>query len=128
MVVDTSALVAIVFQEPGYELLLSKLEAAGTVIVGAPTLAETAIVLGARLNIDSEALVARLAQEFGLGVAAFGDDHWREAALAYRQFGRGQHPAQLNFGDCLTYATCKLANQALLFVGDDFSKTDLNLA
>lgn len=125
MVVDTSALVAIVFQEPGYELLLAKLEAASTVIVGAPTLAETAIVLAARLNIDSEGMVARLTNELGMGVATFGDDHWREAALAYRLFGRGRHPAQLNFGDCLTYATCKLAGQPLLFVGNDFDKTDL---
>lgn len=128
MVVDTSAIVAIVFQEPGYELLLSKLEAEATVLVGAPTLAETAIVLAARLNTDSQGIVARLAQEFGLGIAVFGDDHWREAALAYRRFGRGRHPAKLNFGDCLTYATCKLANQPLLCVGDDFAKTDLVLA
>jgi ribonuclease VapC len=55
----------------------------------------------------------------------FGSVHWREAVDAFRRFGRGQHPAGLNFGDCLTYAAASLSGEPLLFVGDSFAKTDL---
>lgn len=58
----------------------------------------------------------------------FGEAHWREAVEAYRRFGKGRHPAGLNFGDCLTYATAKLAGEPLLFVGEDFPATDLEAA
>jgi len=51
--------------------------------------------------------------------------HWRTAVEAFRRFGKGRHPAALNFGDCLTYATAKLADRPLFFVGNDFGKTDL---
>ncbi len=55
----------------------------------------------------------------------FGSVHWREAVDAFRRFGRGRHPAGLNFGDCLTYAVASLSGEPLLFVGDSFAKTDL---
>jgi ribonuclease VapC len=55
----------------------------------------------------------------------FGEIHWREAVEAFRRFGRGRHPAALNFGDCLTFATAQLTGQALLFTGGDFGQTDL---
>lgn len=55
----------------------------------------------------------------------FGEDHWRQAAEAYARFGRGRHKAALNFGDCLSYAVARLADQPLLCVGDDFARTDL---
>ena len=55
----------------------------------------------------------------------FGEAHWREALAAYRRFGRGRHRANLNFGDCLSYAVARLAGEPLLFVGDDFAATDL---
>lgn len=58
----------------------------------------------------------------------FGGEHWREAADAYLRFGKGRHKARLNFGDCLTYAVARLANEPLLFTGDDFPHTDLALA
>jgi len=59
---------------------------------------------------------------------SFGEDHWREAARAFRRFGKGRHPAALNFGDCLTYAVARLAGAPLLCVGEDFPQTDLDLA
>jgi ribonuclease VapC len=70
-------------------------------------------------------LLARFLQEAGLTVIPFGEEHWRAAVEAYAKFGKGRHPAGLNFGDCLTYAVARLAGQRLLFVGTDFSKTDL---
>ena len=64
----------------------------------------------------------------GISEIPFGPAHWREAVDAYQRFGRGRHPARLNFGDCLSYATAKLAGQPLLFIGHDFSQTDIEQA
>ncbi|MCJ7627420.1 MAG: type II toxin-antitoxin system VapC family toxin, partial [Longimicrobiales bacterium] len=58
----------------------------------------------------------------------FGELHWREAADAYRRFGKGRHSAALNFGDCMTYAVAQLAGERLLFVGGDFAQTDVEVA
>ena len=128
MIVDTSALIAIVFKEPGHEELIHKMSEAEYLGIGTPTLAETGIVLSARLQGGGRTILARLCQELGLVQIPFGDAHWREAVDAYERFGRGRHPARLNFGDCLSYATAKLAGQPLLYVGDDFSKTDIEKA
>jgi len=128
VIVDSSALVAITFAEPGYRELVAKLAGAPSAGIGTPTLAETGVVLAARLGHDSRDLVIRLLDEFSIEEIPFGDRHWREAVDAYLRFGRGRHKARLNFGDCLTYAVARLANEPLLFVGDDFPETDLEAA
>jgi ribonuclease VapC len=128
VIVDTSAIVAIVFQEPGFETLIEKLGRADAIGIGTPTLAETAIVLTARIGVQVGAMLERLLRELGAVEIPFGQDHWREAHDAYRRFGRGRHPAGLNFGDCLTYAVARLAGEPLLFVGSDFSRTDIEPA
>jgi ribonuclease VapC len=128
MIVDASAIVAILLKEPGHEALLSKLEAAESVAVGAPTLAETAIVLQARIGPHGRRALAAFLSESEILVIDFSDSHWRAAADAYGRFGKGRHKASLNFGDCLTYAVAKLSAQPLLATGNDFSKTDLVLA
>lgn len=66
--------------------------------------------------------------EFDIVEVPFGGQHWKEAVDAYLRFGRGRHRAQLNIGDCLTYAVARLAGEPLLFVGDDFAATDLGAA
>jgi ribonuclease VapC len=128
VIVDSSALVAITFREPGHLKLIGKLASAPSAGIGTPTLAETGLVLASRLGQDSRDLLIRLLGEFGIEEIPFGDQHWREAVDAYLRFGRGRHKARLNFGDCLTYAIARLANEPLLFVGDDFPETDLELA
>jgi len=128
VIVDTSALVAVTFREPGYQDLVARLAGAPTAGIGAPTLAETGLVLASRLGRDSRDLVIRLLDEFSIEEVSFGDQHWREAVDAYLRFGKGRHKARLNFGDCLTYAVARLANEPLLFAGDDFRQTDLELA
>jgi len=128
MIVDSSALIAIVFKEPGHEEIIHKVSQAESLGIGTPTLAETGIVLSARLQGGGRTILARLCQELELVQIPFGDIHWREAVGAYERFGRGRHRARLNFGDCLSYATAKLAGQPLLCVGGDFSKTDLEIA
>ena len=128
MIVDSSAIIAIVLREPGWESLVTKLGAATTCGVGAPTLAEAGAVLTARVGRKALGLLSRLLQEAGLAVIPFTEDHWRVAVEAYARFGKSRHAASLNFGDCLTYAIARLAERPLLFVGDDFAKTDLTPA
>jgi ribonuclease VapC len=128
VILDTSAVIAIILKQPGFEHVLQKLAAADTGGIGAPTLAETAIVLRARLGIDSRGILGRFLQEFRVITIPFGDDHWRETVEAFGRYGKGIHPASLNFGDCMSYAVAKLAQQPLLCVGEDFPQTDLDIA
>jgi ribonuclease VapC len=125
VVVDSSALLALVFREDSADRIEDALSSAELVAVGAPTLAETAIVLAAKLGEDSRALLALLVEQLDLAVTPFTAAHGREAREAYLRYGRGRHPAALNFGDCLSYAVAKVADQPLLFVGDDFRRTDV---
>jgi ribonuclease VapC len=113
MILDSSAIVAIFFQEPQYEILLQKLAAAQVVGIGAPTLVECGIVLSARMNTT---------------VIPFSEAHFGVAMGAWLIYGKGRHPASLNFGDCLSYAVAKIADLPLLCVGDDFPETDIALA
>jgi len=107
---------------------VEKLRAAEILAVGAATLAETGIVLQARLPVDPQAVIDRFLRDFDVEVLEFDDRHWREAVDAHRRFGRGRHSAALNFGDCLSYAIARLSGQPLLFVGDDFAQTDVQVA
>ena len=124
MILDTSAVVAIVMKEPGHENLLRRI-ADGSPAIGTATLTETAIVLSARLERDARALLARFLSEASIAVVPFGESHYGAAVDAWLRYGKGRHPAALNFGDCLSYAVARLANESLLFVGDDFAQTDL---
>jgi ribonuclease VapC len=128
MIVDSSALIGIVLREEGYESIVAKLTSADAAAAGTPTLVETGIVLRARLGARADGLLERMLDEFGIQEIPFGEIHWREAVEAFRKYGRGQHRASLNFGDCMTYATAKLAGAPLLFTGDGFARTDLQPA
>ena len=128
MIVDSSAVVGIILREPRHEALLEKLAQAGAVGMGAPSLAETGIVLAARLSMDPRGLLGRVLQEFSVEVLPFTEAHWGVALDAFSQFGKGRHPAGLNFGDCMAYAMAAVARQPLLCVGNDFAKTDILLA
>jgi ribonuclease VapC len=127
VIVDTSALVAIVLREPGWEGLVETLST-GPAGAGAPTLAEAGAVLTAKLGPRGRTLLARVVHEARIEVVPFTDEHWPIAVDAFGRFGKGRHAAGLNFGDCLTYAVARLANQPLLYVGDDFARTDLSRA
>ncbi len=128
MIVDTSAIVAVVFRERGWEALVTKLASDSALGIGAPTLVETGLVLTAKLGKAARSTLARLLQETRLTIVPFTEDHWPVAVDAYARYGKGRHPAGLNSGDCLTYAVARLARQPLLTVGGDFAKTDLPLA
>jgi ribonuclease VapC len=128
MTLDSSVLVAILFAEPGYLDLVDRILEADHVRVGAPTLVEASLVTSGRRRTPSAGEVEGLVAELGVTVVPFGEPEWRLAADAFSRFGRGRHPASLNFGDCLAYATARSLGDPLLFVGDDFGKTDVALA
>lgn len=128
MTLDSSAILAVLFRERGFEALVSRLLRAEVRTVGAPTLVETGIVLSDKLDSAAQGLLDRFLQEFEVSTVPFGEPHWREACEAFLRFGRGRHPARLNFGDCLSYATARLSGQPLLFVGRDFNQTDIEVA
>jgi ribonuclease VapC len=125
MILDTSVIVAVIFGQAESAALTGTLLAEAPSAVGAPTLAEAAIVLQARLGPQGLADLRGFLVEFDVHAIPFGDEHWRQAGMAFARFGKGRHPAGLNFGDCLTYAVAKLSGQALLCVGGDFALTDL---
>lgn len=125
MTIDTSALVAIVFGESGHLELVDRILEADHPRIGAPTLAEASLVLAARRGKPMAGLVEGLLEELGVAVVPFGEAEWKACREAFVRFGKGRHPAALNFGDCLSYATAKVARDTLLFVGDDFSRTDI---
>ena len=128
MILDSSAVVAVIFQEPGHEDLVEKIASADEAAIGAPTLAEAAIVVSARLGTDARPLLSRLLSEGAIETLPFGEAHFGVAVGAWLRFGRGRHPARLNFGDCLAYAAAVVADRPLLCVGEDFRQTDLVLA
>lgn len=121
---DTSALIAVVLGEPDAERFLAALRS-DAVTISAVSLSEASIVVEARQGPDAgrdlELLVAGVVDR----VVAVDEAHARAATGAWRRFGKGRHPAGLNFGDCFAYATASLANLPLLFKGDDFTQTDL---
>jgi ribonuclease VapC len=128
LILDTSAVVAILLKEPSSAELVEKVLRETEVGIGTPTLAETAIVLSARLRRDARGVLSRFLTESSVFVVPFGEPHYGTAVEAWLRFGKGRHHAALNFGDCLAYATARVADRPLLCTGDDFPKTDLELA
>ena len=125
MTIDSSALLAILLSESGALDLVDRILEADTVRIGTPTLVETAIVLGSRRGKPSLDEVRELVDELGVTVVPFDEAQMKAAADAFERFGRGRHKAGLNFGDCLAYATASTARDSLLFVGNDFARTDI---
>ena len=128
MTLDSSALVAILFAEPGHLDLVDRILQADIVRVGTPTLVETEIVLSARRGKSAATDVQDLLEELHVTVVSFSQSDWHAAVRAFERFGRGRHEAGLNFGDCLSYAVAASAADSLLFVGDDFTSTDITPA
>jgi ribonuclease VapC len=122
IVVDTSALMAILLDEEDAPACIDALDGEPNLVISAGTLAEALIVAGRR---DLEARMMRLVEGLGLDIAPVTEDSARAVALAYDRFGKGRHRASLNFGDCFAYDAAKARGCPLLFVGDDFAHTDI---
>jgi ribonuclease VapC len=122
IVVDTSAIMAIILNEREADACIDALEAEDTVLISAGTMAEALIVSGRR-NVGEEA--ASLIEGLSFEVVTVTPASARRIAQAYEQWGSAAHPAALNFGDCFAYEVAKEHACRLLHVGDDFSKTDI---
>jgi len=120
--VDTSALMAIMLNEPAAETCAAILAAETEVLISAGTLAE-ALIVAAHRNLSEE--MSRLVLDLGFEIIPVTPTAAHRIAGAYRRWGKGVHPAGLNFGDCFAYETAKEHACPLLFIGNDFSKTDL---
>jgi ribonuclease VapC len=127
VILDTSAILAILLEETELGVLLTKLNQAKSRSVSTTNLVECSMVFAGRSK-DSELLLTEFLREFEVATIPFSEPHWHEAARAFSRFGKGRHPAALNFGDCMAYATAKVAGQPLLCIGNDFVQTDLDLA
>jgi ribonuclease VapC len=125
IVVDTSAVMAILLGEPRRDACIAALEAAPAILMSAPTLSESLIVGRGRGVLDE---TIQLVDGLGVQVVDLTASGARHAADAYARWGRGVHPAGLNFGDCFAYALAKQRSCPLLFVGDDFARTDVQRA
>lgn len=128
MILDSSAVVAILLREAGADELEAKVAAAPALGIGAPTFVEVLMVLSSRFGPFAAGHLEGFLQRSDAVVVSFSEEHARVAAEAFARFGKGRHRAALNFGDCMTYAVAKLAGRPLLCTGNDFAKTDLKLA
>jgi len=128
MILDSSALVAILFKEPEAEHLAAMIRDTDTTAIAAPTLLETAIVAEGRtlpgMAEKLDALMGAIRPE----IVPFTAEHASLARDAWRRFGKGRHKAGLNLGDCFSYALAKDRSQPLLFKGEDFAATDIEPA
>jgi ribonuclease VapC len=128
IVVDSSALIAILEKEPEAERFLQILRDNLPRFMGTLTVYETGVVIGYRHGFQSTADVMSLVAELGINVIPFAEHHISLALDAYGRYGKGIHPkARLNFGDCAAYALAKTLNAPLLFKGNDFSETDIRV-
>jgi ribonuclease VapC len=120
--VDTSALMAIVLNESEADACIAALEAEDEILISAGTAAE-ALIVSARRNVGAE--MVSIIDGLGFDVVTVTPAAARRIAQAYEQWGKGVNPAALNFGDCFAYEVAKEHACRLLYVGDDFSKTDI---
>jgi ribonuclease VapC len=129
MIIDTSALVAILQSEPEAESLLDTLLRAPALRMSAATFVEAAAVIDSRKDPVLSRMFDSLLKELGVEISPVTAEQATLARQAYRDFGRGSgHPAALNFGDCFSYAAAVAFDDALLFKGEDFPKTDVRAA
>ena len=128
MVIDASALVAILQGEPEAERFSAAIAGDPARLVGVVTLLESATVIEARNGEEGGRDLDLLVYRGGLRVVDMTVEQGEVARAAWRRFGKGRHPAHLNIGDCCAYALAKVSGEPLLFKGDDFAKTDVAVA
>ena len=128
MIVDTSAVLAILFREPDAERFARAITTAPSRRMSAATLLESSIVLESRSGPASGYELDAFLQEAGIALEPVTPEQAQAARRAWRRFGKGNHPAGLNFGDCFAYALAEATREPLLFKGGDFELTDIEVA
>jgi ribonuclease VapC len=125
MIIDTSALLAILFDEPDGSVLLRLVVEAPTRLMSAANTLEAWIVADRHVNPAKARALDELIETVGIDIEPVTAAQVRIAREAYKTYGKGNHPAGLNYGDCFAYALAKATGQPLLFKGEDFARTDI---
>jgi ribonuclease VapC len=128
MVIDTSAIVAIAFNEPDAASLEQRIADDPVRVISAATVLEAAMVIEARLGEPGGSELDLWLHKVGVEIVAVEAEHADQARRAWRRYGKGRHPAGLNHGDCFSYALAALTGEPLLYKGNDFSQTDIRAA
>lgn len=128
MIIDTSALVSILDQEAEAERLARAIAAASERMLSAANLVETGIVMQVRRGDEADRDLDLLLAKLKIDIIPVSGKQANLARKAFQHYGRGRHPAKLNFGDCFAYALAKDSSAPLLFKGNDFSQTDIMIA
>lgn len=125
MIIDTSAIIAILFNEDDAERFAAMITRADSCRVSAATFVEAAIVVESQTKSSGSRQLDALVRRAGIVIEPVTEEHAHIARQAFSDFGKGRHPAGLNYGDCFSYALAKATGEPLLFKGKDFVKTDL---
>ncbi|AYG61794.1 type II toxin-antitoxin system VapC family toxin [Rhizobium jaguaris] len=128
MVIDTSAIVAIFFNEPDALYYSERIADDPIRLISAATLVEAAMVIEGRFGEAGGAELDLWLHKTNLEAVAVTSEHADQARRAWRRYGKGRHPAGLNYGDCFSYALAALTGEPLLFKGNDFKQTDVEAA
>jgi ribonuclease VapC len=128
MIVDSSAIIAVLLDEPERAIFQPALESSASAKMAAPTFLKASMVLASRRGPEILTLLDGLRLEIGITILPFTEGHSLIARAAFLRYGKGRHAAGLNFGDCISYAVSKVEGEPLLFKGDDFSLTDVEPA
>jgi len=128
IVLDTSVLIAILLDEPTAAGLAGKLQHSSPRLLSAASLVEASQVIESRKGEAGGRELDLLIYRAGIEIVAVDAVQAEIARAAFRRFGKGRHPAALNYGDCFSYALAKVSDAPLLFVGEDFARTDLTIA
>lgn len=128
MVIDKSAIVAIALNEPEARAFEERIADDPVRLISPATLVETAMVLETRLGEPGGIEFDLWLHKVGIDIVAVEPEHADQARRAWRRYGKGRHPAGLNFGDCFSYALAVITGEPLLFKGNDFSQTDIRAA
>lgn len=124
MILDTSAIVAILFNEPERDALLEAISSSASPAISAASVMEASIVLIRQFGPTGQAALTNLLSELGVNVISFDMDQALMAMEGFDRFGKGRHPAKLNLGDCFVYGLAKSKNLPILCKGNEFSQTD----
>jgi len=128
VIVDTSAIIAILFNEDDAKIYAKAIARADSCRISAATFVETAIVVETQSKSNGGRQLDALIRRAGIAVEPVTEEQAHIARQAFIDFGKGRHPAGLNYGDCFAYALSKATREPLLFKGKDFTKTDLTAA
>ena len=128
MVIDTSALLAILQNEPERRPFNEEIATADNRLVSAATYVECSMIVESRYGAEGVRDLDHFIARAQITIVPVDAEQARIARDAFRRYGKGRHRARLNYGDCMTYATARVADRPLLFVGDDFARTDIEAA